>query len=86
MAPSFVRATVRDMSGYTPGEQPGSEQNVVKLNTNENPFHPSDRVLQAIANVGKELYYAGDEVIALAADTEEHCLDAIRALLIQFPV
>ncbi|HET6249048.1 MAG TPA: histidinol-phosphate transaminase [Tepidisphaeraceae bacterium] len=54
MAPSFVRATVRDMSGYTPGEQPGSEQNVVKLNTNENPFDPSDRVLQAIANVGKE--------------------------------
>jgi histidinol-phosphate aminotransferase len=54
MAPSFVRATVRDMSGYTPGEQPGSEQHVVKLNTNENPFHPSDRVLQAIANVGKE--------------------------------
>jgi histidinol-phosphate aminotransferase len=54
MAPSFVRANVRDMSGYTPGEQPGSDENVVKLNTNENPFHPSDRVLQAIQNVSKE--------------------------------
>lgn len=54
MAPSFVRANVRDMSGYTPGEQPGADEHVVKLNTNENPFHPSDRVLQAIQNVSKE--------------------------------
>ena len=54
MAPSFVRATVRDMSGYTPGEQPGADEHVVKLNTNENPFPPSDRVLQAIQNVSKE--------------------------------
>ena len=54
MAPSFVRANVRDMSGYTPGEQPGADEHVVKLNTNENPFPPSDRVLQAIQNISKE--------------------------------
>jgi histidinol-phosphate aminotransferase len=54
MAPSFVRARVRDMSGYVPGEQPGADERVVKLNTNENPFPPSDRVMQAIANVDKE--------------------------------
>src|SRR5579859_5433187 len=28
----------------------------------------------------RELYYAGDEVAALCADTEEHALDAIRTL------
>ena len=54
MSPSFVRHAVRDMSGYTPGEQPGADERVVKLNTNENPFGPSDRVMQAIANVDKE--------------------------------
>jgi histidinol-phosphate aminotransferase len=42
------------MSGYTPGEQPGADENVVKLNTNENPFNPSERVLQAIQNISKE--------------------------------
>ena len=55
MAPSFVRANVRDMQGYAPGEQPGAGERVVKLNTNENPFAPSDKVMQAIAQVEPEM-------------------------------
>jgi len=55
MAPLFVRANVRDMQGYTPGEQPGAGERVVKLNTNENPFAPSDKVMQAIAQVEPEM-------------------------------
>ena len=55
MAPSFVRATVREMSGYVPGEQPGAGERVVKLNTNENPYPPSDRVLKAVQDIGEEL-------------------------------
>jgi len=55
MAPPFVRANVRDMQGYTPGEQPGAGERVVKLNTNENPFAPSDKVMQAIAQVEPEM-------------------------------
>src|SRR4051794_12379271 len=54
MAPQFVRATVRDMAGYTPGEQPGSGERVVKLNTNENPFPPSEKVMAALRNVEAE--------------------------------
>jgi histidinol-phosphate aminotransferase len=54
MAPQFVRARVREMDGYTPGEQPLPDERVVKLNTNENPFGPSDKVMAAIANVDKE--------------------------------
>ena len=55
MAPPFVRANVRDMQGYAPGEQPGAGERVVKLNTNENPFAPSDKVMQAISQVEPEM-------------------------------
>jgi histidinol-phosphate aminotransferase len=54
MAPQFVRAAVRDMAGYTPGEQPGPGERVVKLNTNENPFPPSPRVMRAVREVDEE--------------------------------
>ena len=54
MAPSFVRANVREMQGYTPGEQPGAGERVVKLNTNENPFPPGERVIAAVRNVEPE--------------------------------
>lgn len=55
MALNFVRARIRQMAGYVPGEQPLPGQRVVKLNTNENPFPPSPRVLQAIAQIEPEL-------------------------------
>jgi histidinol-phosphate aminotransferase len=35
------------MAGYTPGEQP-RDDGIVKLNTNENPYPPSPRVLAAV--------------------------------------
>lgn len=43
------------MDGYTPGEQPGAGERVVKLNTNENPFPPSVKVLRAIQGVEPEM-------------------------------
>ena len=54
MAPSFVRPTVREMEGYTPGEQPAAGERVVKLNTNENPFPPSPKVMAAIQQIEPE--------------------------------
>ena len=54
MAPKFVRPNVRQMEGYTPGEQPAPGERVVKLNTNENPFPPSAKVIQAIREVEPE--------------------------------
>ena len=54
MAPPFVRSVVREMAGYTPGEQPGAGERVVKLNTNENPFPPSPKVMQAIQQIEPE--------------------------------
>ena len=42
-----VRANIRAMSGYIPGEQ-FNDPDIVKLNTNENPYPPSPRVFDAI--------------------------------------
>ncbi|TNE79790.1 MAG: histidinol-phosphate transaminase [Gammaproteobacteria bacterium] len=39
---------VRELDPYVPGEQP-KLANLVKLNTNENPYGPSSRVLEAVA-------------------------------------
>ena len=48
-----VRQAVASLRPYTPGEQP-REGDVVKLNTNENPYPPSPRVLEALARLDME--------------------------------
>lgn len=40
---------VHQLTPYVPGEQP-KVQNLVKLNTNENPYGPSPRVIEALKN------------------------------------
>src|SRR6516225_7083948 len=42
------------------------------------------KALLAIKKVGDECYYAGDEVIALCAETEEQARDAARAVKIEY--
>ncbi len=44
----YWSAVVHGLTPYVPGEQP-KLQNLVKLNTNENPYPPSPHALQAIA-------------------------------------
>jgi histidinol-phosphate aminotransferase len=46
----FLRHAIRSMAGYTPGEQPRTDD-FIKLNTNENPYPPSPRVVAAIEDV-----------------------------------
>src|SRR5262249_24148718 len=45
---------------------------------------PGVKAVHAIAKVGQQLFYAGDEVAALAADTEEHANDALRAIKVKY--
>jgi histidinol-phosphate aminotransferase len=45
----FWSAGIADLTPYVPGEQP-QLQRLIKLNTNENPYGPSPRVLAAIRN------------------------------------
>ena len=56
----FWSPFVNDLVPYVPGEQPKVE-NLVKLNTNENPYGPSPRVVDAIQtelNDSRRLYPA----------------------------
>ena len=49
----YFRKNVENTLGYVPGYQP-KEADVVKLNTNENPYPPSPLVLKAIAEIKPE--------------------------------
>jgi len=46
----YFRDTIETMAGYTPGFQP-ADADAVKLNTNENPWPPSPKVIEAIRAV-----------------------------------
>ena len=62
---------VSTLEPYVPGEQPLADQPLVKLNTNENPFGPSPKVLAALQ---RQL----DDRLRLYPDPESrHLCDAI---------
>ena len=46
---NYERDLLRDVEPYMPGEQPTGD--IIKLNTNENPYPPSPKVMEAIASL-----------------------------------
>jgi histidinol-phosphate aminotransferase len=44
---SYARKNIEQMHGYVPGEQP-KVPGLIKLNTNENPYPPSPKVVEAL--------------------------------------
>jgi histidinol-phosphate aminotransferase len=45
---NYWNSTLKGMTEYMPGEQPDNLDEFIKLNTNENPFPPSQKVVSAI--------------------------------------
>lgn len=60
----FQRALLRDVEGYVPGEQP-KESGIIKLNTNENPYPPSPRVVEAISQLGPDIFRKYPDPVSL---------------------
>jgi histidinol-phosphate aminotransferase len=46
--PGHFRRNIAALAGYVPGEQPQDGGGYIKLNTNENPYPPSPRVVAAV--------------------------------------
>lgn len=68
---------VRGLTPYVPGEQPRME-NLIKLNTNENPYPPSPKVLSALngdTNAGLRLYPDPDAHRLKQAIADFHHID-----------
>ena len=66
----FFSEKYRDLVPYTPGEQPRDQQQIIKLNTNENPYPPLPEVSEAAREASRKLH--------LYSDTE--CTELRKAL------
>jgi histidinol-phosphate aminotransferase len=78
----FWSPVVHSLSPYTPGEQP-KQDGIVKLNTNENPYPPSPRVLAAIAEAGNRLrLYPDPRAVALRETIAAHCGVALEEVFV----
>ena len=62
---SYFRPHVEALQGYIPGEQPQSAE-IIKLNTNENPYPPSDAVVAAIDRTARDSLARYPEATATA--------------------
>ena len=51
----YWNTRLKEMTEYIPGDQPADLDTFIKLNTNENPFPPSERVLAAIRDAANPM-------------------------------
>ena len=65
---------------------PHAHARVVKIDTSAAEAIPGVRVVHVIQGEGSEIQWAGDEVAAVAADTENIARDALRALQVEYEV
>lgn len=49
---SYFKENIDELAAYIPGEQPGRDSGVVKLNQNENPYPPSPKALEVLREFG----------------------------------
>jgi xanthine dehydrogenase YagR molybdenum-binding subunit len=65
---------------------PHGHATLKSLDTSAAEKMPGVKAVHVIAAPGKELFYAGDEIVGLAADTEEHAHDALHAIKVEFDI
>jgi xanthine dehydrogenase YagR molybdenum-binding subunit len=65
---------------------PHAHAKVKSIDTKAAEGMPGVKAVYVIAGPGKELFFAGDEVVGLAADTEGHLADALRAIKVDYEV
>lgn len=75
---SYIK-NVRRVTPYVPGEQPSRMQDVIKLNTNENPYPPAPAVERVLRNYG-------DRVHELAKYPDPTCKDLREAIAKEYNV
>ena len=77
---NYFRANVDAMASYVPGEQPQRGTQIIKLNSNENPYPPSPAALDVLHNIdgewlrrypepfGGEFRHAASQVLGVPSD------------------
>jgi xanthine dehydrogenase YagR molybdenum-binding subunit len=63
---------------------PHAHAKIKSLDTADAEKMPGVKAVYLIKKAGEELFYAGDEILGLAADTEEHAHDALHAIKIEY--
>jgi histidinol-phosphate aminotransferase len=52
---NYFRKSIHEMSGYIPGEQPPLGSKIIKLNSNENAYLPSQKALKVLQEIDGEM-------------------------------
>jgi len=72
-----LRPNIADMAGYVPGYQPPDVAAWIKLNTNENPYPPSPKVVEAVlAELGSD----GASLRTYPSASSQHLREAVAEL------
>ena len=74
---SFLRPNIAAMSGYVPGYQPPDIASWIKINTNENSYPPSPKVVEAII---RELGSDGSGLHTYPSASSQHLRETAGAL------